>query len=61
MCGAGGGGFLALVMAQGATKADLRNALDSSGHDFTDFTFHDCEICNEGVKVQESRVETTAQ
>ena len=49
LCGAGGGGFLALILAQGVSKHMLRDALDESQMDLADFEWHDCKVSNQGL------------
>jgi fucokinase len=54
LCGAGGGGFLALLLQKGKTVACIDNALrenmKNNEFDISAFTWHKCEISEEGVR-----------
>lgn len=56
LCGAGGGGFLVMIASSDVKKAKIHSVVDqyfvdTSDHDVdsTKFSWHDCEISNEGL------------
>ena len=48
LCGAGGGGFLALVMDRGVSCNDIQTFIHSSAIDLPDITFHECKLSDAG-------------
>jgi len=49
ICGAGGGGFLVLLLSDGQTM----ERAEQIGHDVSaEFTWHDCKICEDGLTVK---------
>jgi galactokinase/mevalonate kinase-like predicted kinase len=56
LCGAGGGGFLALLAADGYDYSKIESLVkqelpDASG-DFALFTWHECRVCDQGLTTQ---------
>lgn len=52
LCGAGGGGFMAMVLSDGVGMSDVSAWLQCEGatcHDLLSFTLHTCKICDEGI------------
>jgi fucokinase len=63
LCGAGGGGFMALIMADGISGNDVKETVketvreselinsDSTSADGGQFTWHDCRVSEEGLTI----------
>jgi galactokinase/mevalonate kinase-like predicted kinase len=55
LCGAGGGGFMVMVAAEGKSKDDIqetcKSQLASEIPGVSDFTWHECRICSTGIDV----------
>ena len=53
LCGAGGGGFMVLILSKDRTMEQVadfvRTELVPTHLDFSEFTFHSCHICDEGL------------
>ena len=53
LCGAGGGGFMAIAVSEGVSKDDLsfliQSELVTQHHELASFTLHDCQICDAGL------------
>eukprot|EP00536_Pseudo-nitzschia_multiseries_P014337 jgi/Psemu1/298690/fgenesh1_pm.687_\ len=53
LCGAGGGGFLMLLLSENVLKESIENIFEKSilpqHEDFKDFSFHDCRIAQSGL------------
>jgi fucokinase len=53
LCGAGGGGFLLLLLSQDADRNSVvslfETSIRSQSKDFEDFSFHDCKIAKSGL------------
>jgi galactokinase/mevalonate kinase-like predicted kinase len=53
LCGAGGGGFMAMIISESFSKEKLsdliRTELAVENHELSTFTFHDCQICQDGL------------
>ena len=53
LCGAGGGGFLLLLLSENANRASVERTFEESiaplNSDFEDFCFHDCSIAKSGL------------
>lgn len=61
LCGAGGGGFLALVASRGKTLRDIqatakRAALDGTESDLDSFSWHSCTVSEDGLIVEVQQV-----
>jgi fucokinase len=56
LCGAGGGGFLALLARKGRNSGDLQTWIESHKGlfhaDVNLFSWHKCAVCNEGLATQ---------
>jgi fucokinase len=56
MCGAGGGGFMAVLTASGVSSGDLQATLQQELADqcpeLDDFTWHTCTICDSGLTMK---------
>jgi galactokinase/mevalonate kinase-like predicted kinase len=52
LCGAGGGGFLALILSDSASMETLHQGLESSELDLCDFALHYCGLSDEGLVVR---------
>jgi fucokinase len=50
LCGAGGGGFMVLLTAEGVSQAELKDSLEQ--HGISNFTWHDCCISQAGLSLQ---------
>jgi len=55
LIGAGGGGFLVMVASEGRTVADIerivKNEITDLHEDVYNFTWHECAICEDGLKI----------
>jgi fucokinase len=53
LCGAGGGGFMVLILSDGQTQEKVSDFLETElvqAHpDLSGFSFHSCQICDEGL------------
>lgn len=50
LCGAGGGGFMILLLKEGQTSSDIQQFCRDEISDATDtFTWHECRLCQEGL------------
>lgn len=53
LCGAGGGGFLLLVMSQDVRRENIQSTFEKSilplNEEFKDFSFHNCQIARRGL------------
>jgi fucokinase len=56
MCGAGGGGFMAVLTASGVSSDDLQATLQrelaDQSPELNDFTWHTCTICDSGLTMK---------
>lgn len=56
LCGAGGGGFMVLLCAQNMDRTGIQtivqNEMAEQNPDIAHFTWHDCNICFEGLTTQ---------
>jgi fucokinase len=54
LCGAGGGGFMVMLVKEGITADDVRSAVQKGelfDPSVRDFTWHDCRVSENGLKV----------
>jgi fucokinase len=52
LCGAGGGGFLAMLAAEGKTAVDIKASIETTAIDEVNlFSWHSCTVDNNGLIV----------
>eukprot|EP00984_Skeletonema_dohrnii_P031641 scaffold24388_cov167-Skeletonema_dohrnii-CCMP3373.AAC.1 len=51
LCGAGGGGFLALIATEGTSRADMESAVKVSEGGNEDFKWHYCTVAEDGLLI----------
>ena len=56
LCGAGGGGFLALLASKGNTSSDIKATVDTAMrngniNDLDSFSWHSCTVSEDGLVV----------
>jgi hypothetical protein len=53
LCGAGGGGFLLLLLSEGVSRDNINNTFEECirplSKDFENFSFHNCRIAQTGL------------
>jgi fucokinase len=62
LCGAGGGGFLAVLAKGGVSVGDMQAALQElpdQNEELSCFTWHTCTICDEGLEVKQIEIADT--
>lgn len=57
LCGAGGGGFMALLTSENVAPSDLPSIISeelpvSENDDIAYLTWHECKICDEGLSIR---------
>lgn len=52
LCGAGGGGFLALIAAQGIDRAEIESAVKADAACAKDFKWHYCTVATDGLLIE---------
>jgi galactokinase/mevalonate kinase-like predicted kinase len=51
LCGAGGGGFLALITLEGTSRAEIESAVSEAGTDTENFKWHYCTVAADGLLI----------
>ena len=54
LCGAGGGGFLAMIASKGKVSSDIESIAEKI-EGFDSFTWHSCEVAEAGLRVEVSK------